>query len=52
MRSSLDRLTELENQEVWKDNRDPEKEEDFFDCPIHMDIWTVTAVLFHVVCSQ
>lgn len=41
MKSSLDRVTELENDEVWRDSRSPEKEEDFLNSPFHMDIWTV-----------
>ncbi|KAF1374412.1 hypothetical protein PFLUV_G00228830 [Perca fluviatilis] len=40
MKSSLERIIELENEDVWKDRRTPEKEEDFLNSPFHMDIWT------------
>ncbi|XP_044023008.1 exocyst complex component 3-like protein 4 [Siniperca chuatsi] len=40
MRSSLDKLVDLENEEFWKDGNNPEKEEDFLESQIHMDIWT------------
>ncbi|XP_045919063.1 exocyst complex component 3-like protein 4 isoform X2 [Micropterus dolomieu] len=40
LRSSLDRVIELENKELWKDSRTPKKEEDFLNSEIHMDIWT------------
>ncbi|XP_068574097.1 exocyst complex component 3-like protein 4 isoform X2 [Cebidichthys violaceus] len=40
MRSFLDRLIEVEHEDVWRDSKPPEKEEDFLDCPFHMDIWT------------
>ncbi|KAM7376383.1 hypothetical protein PAMP_006124 [Pampus punctatissimus] len=40
MRSSLDRVIQLENEEFWRDRRTPEKTEDFFDSEFHMDIWT------------
>ncbi|XP_028420976.1 exocyst complex component 3-like protein 4 [Perca flavescens] len=40
MKSSLDRIIELENEDVWKDRSTPKKEEDFLDSPFHMDIWT------------
>ncbi|XP_019133379.2 exocyst complex component 3-like protein 4 [Larimichthys crocea] len=40
MRSSLDKLIELENEEIWKDSKTPEKEEDLLISQIHMDIWT------------
>ncbi|KAM7403712.1 hypothetical protein PAMA_004245 [Pampus argenteus] len=40
MRSSLDRVIQLENEEFWRDRRTPEKVEDFFDSQFHMDIWT------------
>lgn len=41
MRSSLDKLIELEDEEIWKDSKTPEKEEDLLISQIHMDIWTV-----------
>ncbi len=41
MRSSLDRIIELEYEEFWKDGKSPEKDEDFLNSQIHMDIWTV-----------
>ncbi|XP_041810453.1 exocyst complex component 3-like protein 4 [Chelmon rostratus] len=50
MRSSLDRIIELENEDVWSDHKPPEKEEDFLDSQIHMDIWT--KVKGHVVNSR
>ncbi|XP_047193654.1 exocyst complex component 3-like protein 4 isoform X3 [Scophthalmus maximus] len=40
MRSSLDRITELENEEFWMQSKPPEKEEELLVSPIHMDIWT------------
>ncbi|XP_076605078.1 exocyst complex component 3-like protein 4 isoform X2 [Chaetodon auriga] len=40
MRSSLERVIELENEEVWRDCRPPEKDEDFLNSQISMDIWT------------
>ncbi|XP_031729059.1 exocyst complex component 3-like protein 4 isoform X3 [Anarrhichthys ocellatus] len=40
MSSSLDRLIALEHEEVWRDSSSPQKEEDFLNCPFHMDIWT------------
>ncbi|XP_054470118.1 exocyst complex component 3-like protein 4 [Anoplopoma fimbria] len=40
IKSSLDRLIELENEEVWSHSKSPEKEDDFLNSPLHMDIWT------------
>ncbi|XP_074517111.1 exocyst complex component 3-like protein 4 isoform X1 [Sebastes fasciatus] len=40
VKSSLDRVIELENDDVWKDGKTPKKEEDFLDSQLHMDIWT------------
>ncbi|XP_042356662.1 LOW QUALITY PROTEIN: exocyst complex component 3-like protein 4 [Plectropomus leopardus] len=40
MRSSLDKVIELENEEVWTHSKTPEKDEDFLESPFHMDIWT------------
>ncbi|XP_034715017.1 exocyst complex component 3-like protein 4 [Etheostoma cragini] len=40
MKSSLDRVIELENEDFWRDRRSPEKDEDFLNSPFHMDIWT------------
>ncbi|XP_042244643.1 exocyst complex component 3-like protein 4 [Thunnus maccoyii] len=39
-RSSLDKVTELENDEFWRDRKSPEKEEGFLISQFHMDIWT------------
>ncbi|XP_056152070.1 exocyst complex component 3-like protein 4 isoform X2 [Lampris incognitus] len=40
LRFSLEKIIEIENEELWKDRQTPEKEEDFLNSPIHMDIWT------------
>ncbi|KAM3594865.1 uncharacterized protein V6R79_015139 [Siganus canaliculatus] len=40
MRASLDRVIELEKEEFWSVEKSPEKEDDFLDSQIHMDIWT------------
>ncbi|XP_078031524.1 exocyst complex component 3-like protein 4 isoform X2 [Epinephelus lanceolatus] len=41
MRSSLDRLIQLENEEFWAHSRIPEKDDDgFFNSQVHMDVWT------------
>ncbi|GLD47615.1 exocyst complex component 3-like protein 4 [Lates japonicus] len=40
MRSSLDKIIELENEEFWKDKKRPEKDEEFLNSEFHMDIWT------------
>ncbi|KAA8589314.1 hypothetical protein FQN60_012679 [Etheostoma spectabile] len=40
MKSSLDRVIELENEDFWRDRRSPKKDEDFLNSPFHMDIWT------------
>ncbi|XP_034531588.1 exocyst complex component 3-like protein 4 [Notolabrus celidotus] len=40
MRSSLDRLIELENEEVWSHSKSPEMEENFLTSKIDFDIWT------------
>ncbi|XP_067470720.1 exocyst complex component 3-like protein 4 [Thunnus thynnus] len=40
MRSSLDKVTELDNDELWRDRKSPEKEEGFLISQIPMDIWT------------
>ncbi|XP_071353706.1 exocyst complex component 3-like protein 4 [Trachinotus anak] len=39
MRSYLDGVIKLENEEFWKERKDPEKEEDFLISQIYMDIW-------------
>lgn len=41
MHSSLENIIKLENDEFWKDRKDPEKEEGLLISDIHMDIWTV-----------
>ena len=41
MRSSLDKLIELEKDEFWVESKSPEKEEEFLSCQLDMDIWTV-----------
>lgn len=41
MRSSLDRIIELQDEELWRDGKAPEVEDDFLSSEIHMDIWTV-----------
>lgn len=41
MRSSLDRIIELQDEELWRDGKAPEVEDDFLASEIHMDIWTV-----------
>ncbi|XP_049451740.1 exocyst complex component 3-like protein 4 isoform X2 [Epinephelus fuscoguttatus] len=41
MRSSLDRLIQLENEEFWTHSRIPEKDDNgFFNSQVHMDVWT------------
>lgn len=40
MRSSLDRIIELEDQEVWSERKEPIKEENILTSPFPMDIWT------------
>ncbi|KAM6968664.1 exocyst complex component 3-like protein 4 [Tautogolabrus adspersus] len=40
MRSSLDRLVELENKEVWSVRKTPEREENVLISHVDMDIWT------------
>ncbi|XP_070698445.1 exocyst complex component 3-like protein 4 [Pempheris klunzingeri] len=40
MRLSLVRVTELENEDVWRDSKPPKKDEEFLSSPFHMDIWT------------
>ncbi|XP_069577529.1 exocyst complex component 3-like protein 4 [Brachyistius frenatus] len=40
MRSSLDLVIELENEDIWMHSRVPEKEENFLHSPFPMDIWT------------
>lgn len=40
MRSSLDKVIELEHEEMWKDSNEPEIDEDLYNSHIHMDIWT------------
>ncbi|XP_056915309.1 exocyst complex component 3-like protein 4 isoform X1 [Takifugu flavidus] len=40
MRSSLDRIIELQDEELWGDGKAPEVEDDFLSSEIHMDIWT------------
>lgn len=41
LRSSLNKVIELENEEFWKNSRPPKKEEGFLHSELHMDIWTV-----------
>ncbi|XP_070776536.1 exocyst complex component 3-like protein 4 [Enoplosus armatus] len=40
MKSSLDRIIELENKEHWENSSTLEKEDNFLESQIHMDIWT------------
>lgn len=40
MRTSLDRVIELENEEMWKERRKPEIDEGIYSSHIDMDIWT------------
>ncbi|KAL0969010.1 hypothetical protein UPYG_G00221530 [Umbra pygmaea] len=41
MRASLDKILELENEDMWSKKLAPETDEDkFFNSEIHMDIWT------------
>uniref|UniRef100_A0A4W6CFD8 Exocyst complex component 3-like 4 n=1 Tax=Lates calcarifer TaxID=8187 RepID=A0A4W6CFD8_LATCA len=40
MKSSLNKIIELENEEFWKDRRMPEKDDEFLNSEFHMDIWT------------
>ncbi|XP_053192014.1 exocyst complex component 3-like protein 4 [Scomber japonicus] len=40
VRSTLDRIIQFENEDVWSEKRSPDKEDDFLDSPFHMDIWT------------
>ncbi|KAM6961257.1 exocyst complex component 3-like protein 4 [Aplochiton taeniatus] len=43
IRASLDRLVKVEYEEVWKDLKEPEKDDEgvFLVSDIHMDIWTL-----------
>ncbi|MEQ2195741.1 hypothetical protein XENOCAPTIV_017613, partial [Xenoophorus captivus] len=41
MSAALDRLVELEYETVWKDKREPRKEDNILISPFPMDIWTV-----------
>lgn len=41
MTFSLDKIIELENQEIWMERKPPEKDVDFLKSEIDMDIWTV-----------
>ncbi|XP_062253608.1 exocyst complex component 3-like protein 4 [Platichthys flesus] len=40
MRSSLDKIISMENEDVWTKSKTPEKEEKLLNSPIHFDIWT------------
>ncbi|XP_051506633.1 exocyst complex component 3-like protein 4 isoform X1 [Myxocyprinus asiaticus] len=40
MRTSFDRIIELENEEMWKERRKPETDEGLYSSHIDMDIWT------------
>ncbi|KAI3367095.1 hypothetical protein L3Q82_008160 [Scortum barcoo] len=40
MRFSLDRIIQNEFDDVWKERKSPEKDEEFLDSQIHMDVWT------------
>ncbi|MED6277044.1 hypothetical protein CHARACLAT_009111 [Characodon lateralis] len=40
MSAALDRLIELEYETVWKDKREPQKEDNILISPFPMDIWT------------
>ncbi|KAI4902132.1 hypothetical protein NFI96_025541 [Prochilodus magdalenae] len=40
MKSSLDKIIELEHEEMWKDKEQPEIDEGLYNSHIHMDIWT------------
>ncbi|CAK6982392.1 exocyst complex component 3-like protein 4 [Scomber scombrus] len=40
VRSTLDRIITFENEDVWRERRSPDKDDDFLDSPFHMDIWT------------
>ncbi|XP_052007576.1 exocyst complex component 3-like protein 4 [Xyrauchen texanus] len=40
MRQTLDRIIELENEDMWKDRRKPEINEGLYSSNIDMDIWT------------
>lgn len=41
MRASLDRIIELENEEMWENRREPTIDEGLYSSHIDMDIWTV-----------
>ncbi|XP_059209239.1 exocyst complex component 3-like protein 4 [Centropristis striata] len=40
LRCSLERIIELENEEVWSERKTPEKEDEFLNSDLHMDVWT------------
>uniref|UniRef100_A0A3Q3AZN8 Exocyst complex component 3-like 4 n=1 Tax=Kryptolebias marmoratus TaxID=37003 RepID=A0A3Q3AZN8_KRYMA len=40
MRTTLDRIIELEHETYWRDKKEPEKEESFLISQFPMDIWT------------
>lgn len=41
MRTSLDRIIDLEKEEMWNERRKPEIDEGVYSSHIDMDIWTV-----------
>ena len=42
MRASLDKILELENEDMWIKKQAPATDDEhFFNSDIHMDIWTV-----------
>lgn len=43
MKSSLGRILKLQDEELWRERKTPEKEDDLLCSQIHMDIWTVPA---------
>jgi len=42
MRASLDRIIQLENEEMWTEKRKPNIDEGIYSSHIDMDIWTVS----------
>uniref|UniRef100_UPI003AAF94E1 exocyst complex component 3-like protein 4 n=1 Tax=Centroberyx gerrardi TaxID=166262 RepID=UPI003AAF94E1 len=40
MRSSLDKIIEIEDEEIWRVRKTPEMDEDFLNSQFPMDIWT------------
>lgn len=52
MRASLDRILELENEDIWIKKQAPETDDEhFLNSDIHMDIWTVLFCHDFIYCN-